>query len=119
MTTISNQKKSSPETVCDRNGLDTELAKIERDCEQFLDRIARAQLPAVITAYENRIRQFEDWEFEVDESGAPDRIRTCDLCLRRAALYPAELRALRGGISYRLGAGLESLAPVGEGGMER
>ena len=25
-------------------------------------------------------------------SGAPDRIRTCDLCLRRAALYPAELR---------------------------
>ena len=26
--------------------------------------------------------------------GAPDRIRTCDLCLRRAALYPAELRAL-------------------------
>ncbi len=27
------------------------------------------------------------------EAGAPDRIRTCDLCLRRAALYPAELRA--------------------------
>src|SRR5689334_12824665 len=24
--------------------------------------------------------------------GAPDRIRTYDLCLRRAALYPAELR---------------------------
>ncbi len=24
--------------------------------------------------------------------GAPGRIRTCDLCLRRAALYPAELR---------------------------
>src|SRR6266404_2013518 len=29
------------------------------------------------------------------EAGAPDRIRTCDLCLRRAALYPAELRAHR------------------------
>ena len=31
-------------------------------------------------------------------AGAPDRIRTCDLCLRRAALYPAELRvrSLRG-----------------------
>ena len=28
-------------------------------------------------------------------SGAPDRIRTCDPCLRRAVLYPAELRALR------------------------
>jgi hypothetical protein len=27
--------------------------------------------------------------------GAPDKIRTCDLCLRRATLYPAELRALR------------------------
>ena len=27
--------------------------------------------------------------------GAPDRIRTCDLCLRRAALYPAELRVQR------------------------
>ena len=26
------------------------------------------------------------------KAGAPDRIRTCDLCLRRAALYPAELR---------------------------
>lgn len=30
------------------------------------------------------------------EIGAPDRIRTCDLCLRRAALYPAELRVLPG-----------------------
>ena len=27
-------------------------------------------------------------------SGAPERIRTSDLCLRRAALYPAELRVL-------------------------
>ena len=26
------------------------------------------------------------------KGGAPDRIRTCGLCLRRAALYPAELR---------------------------
>ena len=26
-------------------------------------------------------------------SGTPDRIRTCDLLLRRQALYPAELRA--------------------------
>src|SRR5437016_10794014 len=25
--------------------------------------------------------------------GAPDTIRTCDLCLRMATLYPAELRA--------------------------
>src|SRR5580698_1468503 len=30
-------------------------------------------------------------------AGAPEGIRTPDLCLRRAALYPAELRA-RGGL---------------------
>lgn len=29
------------------------------------------------------------------KNGAPDRIRTCDLCLRRATLYPAELRVQR------------------------
>ena len=29
------------------------------------------------------------------KNGAPDRIRTCDLCLRRATLYPAELRVRR------------------------
>ncbi len=29
-----------------------------------------------------------------DLNGAPERIRTSDLCLRRATLYPAELRAL-------------------------
>src|SRR5690554_6584085 len=28
-----------------------------------------------------------------EKYGAPERIRTSDLCLRRAALYPAELRA--------------------------
>lgn len=31
----------------------------------------------------------------IGKSGAPDRIRTCGLCLRRAALYPAELRVLK------------------------
>ena len=29
-------------------------------------------------------------------NGPPERIRTSDLCLRRAALYPAELRAVYG-----------------------
>ncbi len=28
----------------------------------------------------------------IGDFGAPDRIRTCGLRLRRAALYPAELR---------------------------
>src|SRR3954452_6627424 len=32
---------------------------------------------------------------DLNEHGAPDRIRTCDLCLRRAALYPVELRVPR------------------------
>ena len=32
-------------------------------------------------------------------SGAPERIRTSGLCLRRAALYPAELRVLNGFIA--------------------
>jgi hypothetical protein len=37
-------------------------------------------------------------------SGAPDRIRTCDLCLRRAALYPAELRVQQSvGVLYPIG----------------
>ena len=38
------------------------------------------------------------------EVGAPDRIRTYGLCLRRAALYPAELRvlALQRGSNRRL-----------------
>ena len=31
-----------------------------------------------------------------EEGGGPDTIRTCDLCLRRAALYPAELRVRNG-----------------------
>src|SRR5262245_9326702 len=30
----------------------------------------------------------------IEGTGAPDRIRTCDLCLRRATLYPTELRVL-------------------------
>src|SRR3954452_9606509 len=36
------------------------------------------------------------------ETGAPEGIRTPDLCLRRAALYPAELRARRGFMYCRL-----------------
>lgn len=32
-----------------------------------------------------------------DFIGAPDTIRSCDLCLRRATLYPAELPVRRAG----------------------
>ena len=34
-----------------------------------------------------------DFVAQFTGDGAPDRIRTCDLRLRRATLYPAELRA--------------------------
>src|ERR1700730_16893484 len=53
--------------------------------------------------------------------GAPDTIRTCDLCLRRATLYPAELRVLRGSFSRLACArqspcwGYEGLRPRPEG----
>jgi hypothetical protein len=45
-------------------------------------------------------------------SGAPDRIRTCDLCLRRAALYPAELRVQAGTIPVNAGS-LRLIAELG------
>ena len=35
------------------------------------------------------------------EIGAPGEIRTHDLCLRRAALYPAELRVHRRRLAHR------------------
>jgi hypothetical protein len=34
------------------------------------------------------------YRLTIGGNGAPDRIRTCDLCLRRATLYPTELRVL-------------------------
>ena len=43
-------------------------------------------------------------------SGAPERIRTSDLCLRRATLYPAELRA-RNEAARGAGAGFEGSSP--------
>ena len=53
------------------------------------------RLPARESDQADRMRRIRN--------GAPDRIRTCDPCLRRAILYPAELRA-RGRYS-RMGAG--------------
>ena len=53
--------------------------------------------------------------------GAPDRIRTCDLCLRRAALYPAELRVpgSRAGSGERIGMTEISLTDPGPHGKKR
>ena len=38
-----------------------------------------------------RISTFEKAANYLEKIGAPNKIRTCGLCLRRAALYPAEL----------------------------
>ncbi len=40
--------------------LQSHIAKIDKECEQFLDRIALAQTPSVIAAYENRIRKLDE-----------------------------------------------------------
>ena len=49
--------------------LKTELAKIERQVDQFLDRIADASVPSVISTYENRIRKLEAEKMVMDWSG--------------------------------------------------
>lgn len=60
-----------------RTSLKAELAKVERDIERFLDRIAQAELPSVITAYENRIRRLEERKIEISE-----KIANCGRPLR-------------------------------------
>jgi hypothetical protein len=67
-----------------RTSLKAALAKVERDVEQFLDRIAQAELPSVITAYENHIRRLEERKIEISEKiadcGRP--LRSFDETLR-------------------------------------
>src|SRR4051812_8822166 len=46
------------------------------------------------------------------KTGAPDTIRTCDLCLRRATLYPAELRVRAGHLADWAGGGNASDRPI-------
>ena len=65
----------------------------------------------------------EKWQIStISVNGAPDRIRTCGLCLRRAALYPAELRVrgsarlALGGLSGKPGQGMRE-APRAGGGV--
>ena len=47
------------------------------------------------------------------KNGAPDRIRTCDLWLRRPALYPTELRA-RAAATYSMPATGANPLPTGQ-----
>ncbi len=51
------------------------------------------------------------YEQILDLTGAPDTIRTCDLCLRRATLYPAELRVRGVHLADRPGIGNARQAP--------
>src|SRR5690606_27972010 len=67
-----------------RSSLKNQLAKVERDIERFLDRIAQAEPLSVITVYENRIRRLEERKIEISEKvahcGRP--LRTFDETLR-------------------------------------
>ncbi len=69
-----------------RRVLTTELSTIERQVEQFLDRIADAATPSVIAAYEKRIRKLEERKLNITEKiancGRP--LRSFDETLRTA-----------------------------------
>lgn len=66
--------------------LKAELLKVNGQVEQFLDRIADATVPSVITAYETRIKALEDRKIVLAEkiaaSGRP--VRSFDETLRTA-----------------------------------
>ena len=76
--------------------LKTELTKIERQVEQFLDRIANADVPSVVSAYENRIRKLEGDKMEISEKiancGRP--LRSFDDTLRTALEFIGNPRKL-------------------------
>lgn len=50
-----------------------ELAKVEKDIEQLLDRVVVATVPSVISAYEDRIRKIEEQKLLLQEKLAPLR----------------------------------------------
>ena len=66
--------------------LKAELVRIGREVDQFLDRIADANIPSVIKAYESRIQKLEFQRIEMSEKiakcGRP--IRSFDETLRTA-----------------------------------
>ena len=71
--------------------LKNELKKIEKEVEQFLDRIADTNVPSVITAYENRIRKLEEQKFVLQEKVAVGvrPVKTFDDSLRTALEFLA------------------------------
>ncbi len=73
----------SQEPICDAT-----IRKFHKVAPQGLQRITHKKAPGLST-----------WGF-LSVSGAPGGIRTHDPCLRRAVLYPAELRMLVRATSY-------------------
>ena len=69
---------------------------------QLLTRGNRAKLESQVRAHISRCK--------IRKLAHPTRFRTCDLCLRRATLYPAELRVRGGSFSRLAGQGQR---PVG------
>ncbi len=71
--------------------LKTELGKVNQQVEQFLDRIADATVPSVITAYETRIKALEDRKIVLAEkiatTGRP--VRSFDETVRTAIEFLA------------------------------
>ena len=71
--------------------LKAELVKVERQVEQFLDRIADADIPSVIAAYEARIRKLEEQRIVLTENiakkGRP--VRSFDDALRTSLEFLA------------------------------
>src|SRR5262249_47299631 len=68
------------------------LARVLRE-EFVLPRTRREHITRTFCGQVSLVRARTEGQL-VGKAGAPDRIRTCDLCLRRATLYPTELRVL-------------------------
>lgn len=76
--------------------LKAKLGNIQRQIEQFLDRIADTSVGSVIAAYEGRIRKLESQKLEINEKlavvGRP--VRSFDDSFRTAFEFPANPRRL-------------------------
>jgi len=70
------------------------LEKTQRSVDQFLDRIADAQLPSVIAAYENRIRKLEEQKVVLHE-----KIANCGRPLRS---FGESLRTARLALPFKM-----------------
>ena len=59
-----------------KRALDTELAKIGRQVDQFLDRIADTDVPSIVAAYEKRIHALEEQKIVLSERIANCAVRS-------------------------------------------